>query len=84
MLLFVRHIGPALVVLAGLVIFVVDRSLIAAEGAAGIVGAGMAWWLFGWLFRKGVEGDRERDAEERARAFFDEHGYWPDEAPPKA
>jgi hypothetical protein len=84
LLLFVRHIGPALVVLAGIVVFAVDRSVIAAEGAAGIVGAGLAWWLFGWLFRKGVEGDRERDAEDRARAYFDEHGHWPDEAPPNA
>jgi hypothetical protein len=24
-------------------------------------------------------GDRER--EEQARVYFDEHGYWPDEAP---
>ena len=47
LLLFVRHIGPAIVVLAGVLVFVFDRSLIAAEGAAGIIGAGVAWWLFG-------------------------------------
>jgi hypothetical protein len=28
-----------------------------------------------------VQGDRERDQEEAARRYFDEHGYWPDEAP---
>ena len=27
-------------------------------------------------------GDRER--EEQARVFFDEHGHWPDESPPAA
>jgi hypothetical protein len=36
------------------------------------------------LYRFGVRGDRERDDEDRARTFFDEHGYWPDEDPPPA
>jgi hypothetical protein len=31
------------------------------------------------LFRIGVEGDKERDREDAARRFFDEHGRWPDE-----
>ena len=31
------------------------------------------------LFRIGVEGDKERDREDEARRFFDEHGRWPDE-----
>ena len=79
-LLFVRHIGPALVVLAGLLVFALDRSIIAAEGAAGIIGAGIAWWLFGWLFRQGASGDRERDVEAAARDYLDEHGDWPTDA----
>ena len=28
-----------------------------------------------------VESNREREEEERAREFFDVHGYWPDEEP---
>ena len=35
--------------------------------------------LLNVLFRIGVEGDKERDREEEARRFFDEHGRWPDE-----
>jgi hypothetical protein len=31
------------------------------------------------LYRIGVAGDRDRDREEEARRFFDEHGRWPDE-----
>jgi hypothetical protein len=27
--------------------------------------------------------DRQRHGEDQARAFFDEHGHWPDEAPPR-
>ena len=80
LLLFVRHIFPALVVLGGIIAFVVNPSMLAAEGAAGVIGAGMAWWLFGWLFRKGVEGEHDRDAEDAARDFLDEHGRWPDDA----
>lgn len=79
-ILFVRHIGPAIVVLAGIVLFAVDRSLLAAEGAAGIIGAGLAWWLFGWLFRQGASGDRERDVEAAARDYLDDHGRWPTDA----
>ncbi|MEA2182892.1 MAG: hypothetical protein QOF69_2077, partial [Solirubrobacteraceae bacterium] len=27
----------------------------------------------------GVSGDAERDREEQARTYFDDHGRWPDE-----
>jgi hypothetical protein len=35
--------------------------------------------MINFLYRLGVSGDRERDEEERARAYFDEHGEWPEE-----
>ena len=41
--------------------------------------AGLSVWLLNLLYRVGVKGDRERDDEDRARAYFDEHGHWPDE-----
>jgi hypothetical protein len=34
--------------------------------------------LLNLLFRMGVEGDRDREREEAARRYFDEHGHWPD------
>ena len=49
------------------------------EGGALLVAAGLSVWLLNLLYRVGVKGDRERDAEDRARAYFDEHGRWPDE-----
>ena len=76
-LLLVRHVIPAVVVVGGLVWYAIDPSLLAAEGAAGVVGAGLAWWLFGWLYRRGVEGEVERDDEEAARVFLDDRGRWP-------
>jgi hypothetical protein len=40
--------------------------------------------LINFLYRLGVAGDREREAEERARVYFDEHGEWPDEEEDRA
>jgi len=28
-----------------------------------------------------MEGESDRDREEAARVYFDEHGHWPDERP---
>jgi hypothetical protein len=44
-----------------------------------LVGAGLSVLLLNWLFRLGASGDRERQAEEDARAYFAEHGRWPDD-----
>jgi hypothetical protein len=54
------------------------------EGGALIISAGLSVWLINALYRLGVRGDRERDSEDRAREFYAEHGYWPDERPPPA
>jgi len=40
--------------------------------------AATAILLLNVLYRIGVEGDKERDREEQARVYFDEHGRWPD------
>jgi hypothetical protein len=76
LLRFTRHGIPALTVLAGVVAmcFGTDSSLV---GGAGLIGAGIATWLVAWLYRLGVQGDRARDAEERARRQFERTGRWP-------
>jgi hypothetical protein len=48
-------------------------SIIAVVGGFAMVGGVLYFMLT-------ERGDRER--EEAARVYFDEHGYWPDEAPP--
>jgi dienelactone hydrolase len=80
-LLFVRWGVPALLVLVGLVVLVAgsaDQN--AVDGAALFAGAGIAVLLLNLLFRFGASGDEEREAEEEARRYFDEHGHWPDES----
>ena len=66
----------AQIVLGGLVVmsFGDENHL---EGGAGIVSAGLAIFFVNWLFRTGASGDREREAEEAARDYFERHGRWP-------
>jgi hypothetical protein len=73
----VRYVLPAAVVLGGVVVMAFgDESQL--EGGAGIVSAGLAIFFLNWLFRAGVSGDREREAEQAARDYFERHGRWPD------
>jgi hypothetical protein len=71
-----RYALPTLVTLAGAVIMAFG-SEVDLEGGASIVSAGLAIYFVNWLFRIGVEGDREREREDAARAYFDQHGRWP-------
>ncbi len=80
MLRFIRYWLPGVVVIGGIGVMIAgggDEDWLL--GGAGIVGAGLSVWLLNLLFRVGVSGDRARDEEEHARAFFDRHGRWPDE-----
>jgi hypothetical protein len=42
---------------------------ICVAGVAGII----------WILHVMRNGDKDRHEEDAARAFFDEHGHWPDE-----
>ena len=79
LLLVVRYVLPAGVVLAGVLIFLLAPDSSRFEGAAACVGAGLSILLLNVLYRAGVRGDADRENEERARDFFDDHGYWPDD-----
>lgn len=74
-----RWILPALVILAGFVVLVVRWDTVGVEAFALLTGAGLSIWLINFLYRLSVSGDRDRDDEERARRYLDEHGHWPDE-----
>jgi hypothetical protein len=81
-MLFVRYGVAGLMFLAGCVIAVLD-----SDGTRGIeiglmfMGMAIAVFLMNVFFRIGVSGDVDRDSEEEARRFLDEHGHWPDEQP---
>jgi hypothetical protein len=79
---WVRVWLPVAILIAGVGMIVGTGGTIEGwEGGGAMFGAGLSVWLLNFFFRVGVAGDRERDAEDRARAYYDEHGHWPDEAP---
>ena len=72
----VRYGIPLLLFVAGCVIAAVGGNVGLAAGAM-FVSAATAVLLLNVLFRIGVEGDKEREREDAARRYFDEHGRWP-------
>jgi hypothetical protein len=74
----VRYGIPLLLLIAGVVVSATAGSVGIAAGAL-FFSAASAVLLLNVLYRIGVQGDRERDTEQEARDFFDEHGRWPDE-----
>jgi hypothetical protein len=71
---------PVLIAIAGVVAIIIGRGHTAAAGAGvGLIIVGIIVWMVNWMFRMSVESNRDRDREEAAREYFDEHGRWPDE-----
>jgi hypothetical protein len=73
----IRYGIPLALVLAGVIVSATAGGVGLAAGAL-FFSAGSAVLLLNVLYRIGVEGDKERDKEERAREYFDRHGRWPD------
>lgn len=78
MLPLVRYVLPAVICLAGIVLVAADPHGTGVEGGLALVGAGLAVALLNVIHRIGVSGESERDDEEAARRYYDEHGRWPD------
>ena len=78
-LLVLRYGIGGVMVVAGIVLLVVNPGGFGVDGFAMAVGGGLSVLLINFLYRLGISGDREREEEERARAYFDEHGDWPEE-----
>ena len=78
-LIAVRYGIPALLFVIGVVFLAIDPGGRGPDAFGLFGGCAAAVLLLNVLFRFGAGGDEERDAEERARAHFREHGRWPDE-----
>jgi hypothetical protein len=74
----VRYGLPLALLLAGIVVWATSGRVGIVVGAM-FISAATAVLLLNLLYRIGVEGDKERDREEAARAYFDEHGRWPND-----
>jgi len=77
-LLVVRYGVPGAIILAGAIAlsFGTEDSF---YGGVSLIGAGLSVALISWVYRLGVRGDADRDAEAYARRYFDRFGRWPDE-----
>jgi membrane protein YdbS with pleckstrin-like domain len=73
---------PLAIAVAGVVLIVAGHghanSPAAATGVALLVVA-LTVWILNLLYRLGVQSADDREREEAARRYFDEHGRWPDE-----
>jgi hypothetical protein len=74
----IRYGIPLVLLIAGTIVAATAGGVGIAAGAL-FFSAASAVLLLNVLYRIGVEGDKERDTEQSARDFFDEHGRWPDE-----
>jgi len=57
-------------------VFDLGPGLDIAWGVIGVVGSFAAIGALLWICGRGYP---EREAEDRAREFYDRHGHWPDE-----
>lgn len=70
-------------VIAGIVMIGVNPSGFGVDGFAMAAGGGLSVLLINFLFRLSVSSNREREREEEARRYFDQHGEWPEEDEPR-
>ena len=75
----VRYVLPAVIFLAGVLALIFSDTINGLEGLAMGIGVALSVLLLNVLYRVGVRGDLERDDEEAARVYFDEHGRWPED-----
>ncbi len=71
---------PVAIAVAGVVAIVLGHGHTALAGAGVVLlGTAVIVWMVNWLFRLSLESNRDREREEEARVYFDEHGRWPDD-----
>ena len=77
--LLVRYGLGAVMVIGGVVMLVISPAGLGVDGFAMAVGGGLSVVLFNVLFRLSISSEEDRAEEQRARAYFDEHGEWPED-----
>jgi hypothetical protein len=77
-LFVLRYVVPAVVCIAGFVMFAVLPTPTNVAAGSALLGAGLSIALMNLMYRVGAKGDEERQAEEDAREFYARHGRWPD------
>jgi hypothetical protein len=82
MLTLTRVWLPLTIAVFGVVAIVLGHARTPLAGAGvGLVVIALIVWMINWMFRLSVQSNRDRETEEHAREYFDDHGHWPDESP---
>jgi hypothetical protein len=79
----VRYGIGTIMVLGGIVVLIVSPAGLGTDGFAMAAGGGLSVLLINYMYRLSVDSETDRLEEEQARRYFDEHGEWPDDPPPK-
>jgi hypothetical protein len=80
-ILIVRYGIGAVMVLGGIVMLAVNPAGVGVDGFAMAVGGGLSVLMLNFMFRLSVSSEGDREREEQARVYFDEHGEWPEDEP---
>lgn len=78
----VRFWFPLILIVIGFAMLIISPDIVGIEGFALMIGGGLGVIVSNRIHRMGLAGERDRDIESDARAFFDRYGVWPDEATP--
>jgi len=80
-MLIVRYGIGGIMVLGGIVMLILSPAGLGVDGFAMAVGGGLSVLLLNFMYRLSVSSELDREREEQARAYFDEHGDWPEDEP---
>ena len=72
-----RYWLPAVIAAAGVIVALVGSTSALDALGASLVGAALVVLLINLFVRLSIQSNRDREREDRARTFFDEHGRWP-------
>jgi len=82
-MLIVRYGLGGVMVLGGVAMLILSPAGLGVDGFAMAVGGGLSVLLLNFLYRLSVSSELDREREEQARDYFDEHGDWPEDEPAK-
>ncbi|MGZ4191431.1 MAG: hypothetical protein ACXVRW_03145 [Solirubrobacteraceae bacterium] len=80
-MMLIRYGLGALMVIGGVAMLVISPGGLGFDGFGMAAGGGLSVVLFNVLFRLGLSSEADREEEEQARVYFDEHGEWPEDKP---
>ena len=79
----VRYGIGILMVAGGIVLLIVSPAGTGVDGFAMAVGGGLSVLTLNALYRLSVSSDKERERHEEEWRYFEQHGDWPDDPPPR-